>query len=358
MTPKNDGGSGKGKGKGKGNWKRPKTPLPEIIENLDQEMLERVRLITHTEARYLVDSYYACQDYRKSLDNQIRAHVQQVDDQPAGMLTWWAQNMERMENQIKKALEWYAQSTEIGRWSMNIFGIGPVIAAGLIAHIDMDRAVTPGHIYSYAGIIPGVQWISSKVAAKLVEKIVPSGAKLTMRHAEELSQHCHWSAEQIWNFAGTGKNGKKRARTREKIAAAMARRPWNGSLKTLCWKIHQSFYKKMMDSNGELNAKNTYGILMYQRMQYENEKNERGDYRDQAAACLGHVRKTTESYAAYKKGLLPPSHIRSRAGRWAMKIFLSHWWEKAYEIKHGKKPPFQPYPLDHLGHTHKIEPPE
>ena len=62
-------------------------------------------------------------------------------------------------------------------------GIGPVISAGLLAHIDIEKAPTVGHIWRFAGLDPTVKW----------------------------------------------EKGKKR--------------PWNAGLKTLCWKAGQSFMK-------------------------------------------------------------------------------------------------------------------
>lgn len=41
----------------------------------------------------------------------------------------------------------------------SIHGIGPVISAGLLAHIDIHRAVTVGHIWRFAGLDPSVKWL-------------------------------------------------------------------------------------------------------------------------------------------------------------------------------------------------------
>ena len=128
------------------------------------------------------------------------------------------------------------------------------------------------------------------------------------------------------------------------------KRPWNAALKTLCWKIGESFVKV------HNNEKDIYGKLYAQRKALEIERNERGEFADQAKAKLATTRigKTTDAYKSYSVGKLPPAHIHARAKRWAVKIFLSHWWEVAYEAHYGEKPPFEPYPIAHLGHVHKI----
>lgn len=66
----------------------------------------------------------------------------------------------------------------------SITGIGPVIAAGLLAHIDIEKAPTVGHIWRFAGLDPTVTW-------------------------------------------GRGE-----------------KRPWNAKLKRLCWIIGDSFVKQ------------------------------------------------------------------------------------------------------------------
>jgi hypothetical protein len=53
---------------------------------------------------------------------------------------------------------------------------------------------------------------------------------------------------------------------------------------------------------------------------------------------------------------LPPAHIHARAKRYAVKLFLAHYQQVAYELHFGKKPP-NPYPIEILGHAHMIDPP-
>ena len=95
---------------------------------------------------------------------------------------------------------------------LSITGIGPVIAAGMIANIDIKKCQTAGAIWKFAGLDPTVEW----------------------------------------------KKGQKR--------------PWNADLKTLCWKLGQSFLKVQSNSNA------FYSRLYLERKEYETEKNEKGDY--------------------------------------------------------------------------------
>ena len=104
------------------------------------------------------------------------------------------------------------------------------------------------------------------------------------------------------------------------------------------------------------NPKSLYGKLWSERKAKEIEANERGEYADQAKKILQtkKIGKDTEAYKHYSKDRLPPGQIHARAKRWAVKIFLAHWFEQAYRLKYGKEPPL-PYVVEHLGHVHQIE---
>ena len=175
----------------------------------------------------------------------------------------------------------------------SIVGIGPVITAGFLAHIDIAKAPTVGHIWRFCGLDPTVRW--------------DKGTK----------------------------------------------RPWNASLKRLCWIVGESFTKV---SN---HPDDTYGKLYQQRKEREIARNEAGDYAEQAAASLTAKRFGDDTAAKkhYLAGKLPPARIHLRAQRWAVKIFLSHFHEVLFFVTYGERPP-KPYVLDHVGgHVHRIEVP-
>lgn len=196
-------------------------------QKLTKDLKKAAATLTDNEARFLVDSYYQMQRMRITISAQIRsidqaperelkekfnnavtafAAAMGVKDkearailmengtyesivasisakEPHETLGFFLNNYEYMEQDLKKALEQYVKAQPIGRWMTSIMGIGPVIAAGLIAYIDIRQAPTAGHIWSYAGLNP----------------------------------------DSIWE------KGQKR--------------PFNADLKKLCWKIGESFIK-------------------------------------------------------------------------------------------------------------------
>ena len=153
----------------------------EPIMKLSKDLKAAAAQMSDDEARFLVDYYYIAQEDRKRSTNQVRA----LDEtkEPNAVISWLAAQSEALEEQIKKALDVYTKNHIMGSWMRQIVGIGPVISAGLLAHIDIEKAPTVGHIWRYAGLDPTSKW----------------------------------------------EKGQKR--------------PWNAGLKTLCWKAGQSFMK-------------------------------------------------------------------------------------------------------------------
>ncbi len=260
--------------------------LDDFVQ-LSADLLAAARVMRGGEARDLVDGYYQVQEMRKSTGNQLRALHQADKPSLPVVLPWLHEYFRMMEKRIKRLLGEFAEADEIGRWSLSVHGIGPVISAGLLSHIDIEQAPTVGHIWSFAGLNPEQEW----------------------------------------------KKGEKR--------------PWNARLKTLCWKIGESFVKQPADK--------CLGRRLYDdRKEYEQAKNEAGDYADQATAIL-EKRPNHKQAASYAQGRLPDGHIHARCKRRTVKLFLASWHHVAYEARYGEPPP-KPYVVEHLGHVDVIGP--
>lgn len=255
------------------------------IIRLQNDIARAATFLSDDEARFLVDYYYIAQEDRKRSTNQQRA-LQAVRE-PNAVISWLANQSGTLEKQILRVLDKYTEAHVMGSWMRGIYGIGPVISAGLLAHIDITKAPTVGHIWSFAGLDPRTVW----------------------------------------------EKGHKR--------------PWNAALKTLCWKVGQSFMKFSNHPNC------FYGHLYRQRKEYEIKRNDEGGNAEAAAVGAAKVGKTTEAYKYYSVGKLPPAQIDARARRWAVKIFLSHLHAEWYRRHYNTEPP-KPFAIAILGHAHEI----
>lgn len=113
-------------------------------------------LLTPDEARYLVNLYYQRQADRMRTNSQIRELNNQ--QQPNALMVYLSQNAEHSEALIKKALGDFVNGHPIGKWLISIYGIGPIIAAGLLAHVDITKTATAGGLWRFAGLDPTVKW--------------------------------------------------------------------------------------------------------------------------------------------------------------------------------------------------------
>lgn len=286
------------------------------IAKLNKDLKEASKTLSDKEARFLVDYFYLMQDDRKRAYNQVLALSK--DEEPSMFLQYLADQSTTMEEQIKKALDIYTREHQMGSWMREVFGIGPVLSAGLLAHINL----TP--------------WICAKHSADPKHKKCKPEAPCT----DQCYQDRLETAGHIWSYAGLDPT-----RTWEKCK----KRPWNAQLKVLCWKVGQSFMKF---SNNE---KCYYGHLYKERKEYENNRNESGGNKEIAAKLLPTFHKTTDAYGHLSNGKLPPAQIDARARRWAVKIFLSHLHAEWYRRKFNTEPP-KPFALAILGHAHMINP--
>ena len=313
----------------------------EVMERIGRDIRKAAVTMGAKQARHLVDAYYQMQDNRKRAASQELS----MEDEPHAVVSWLKAQALSLENSVKSALGAYAKASELGVWAMSINGIGPVIAAGLLAHIDLVRADTVGKIWRFAGLDSTVRWAKQKQCKKWLNEQDTKDVNVLIVRACD-----YWGRKEstLRRLTVTDGKGNKRALSVDNLAKAIARRPWNGSLKTLCWKIGNSFVRASKSDN------DIYGKLYYERKELETRRNEAGEFAEQAAR-IAKDRPDHKQIKTYKKGMLPDGHIDMRAKRYVAKLFLAHYHEKGRKIMGLPVP--NPYPIDHLGHAHKIDPP-
>ena len=246
---------------------------PESLDSLNKDLKDLARVATRRQARFLVDNYYVAQKNRIRVSSQIRACKDR--DEPYELSEWNLSNCRFLENQLAKVLDEYSDSQALGRWARSIHGIGPVITAGLLAHIDLEKAKTPAGIWRFAGLDP---------------------------------------------TAKCNKNEK---------------RPWNTKLKTLCFKIASSF-EKVQNSDKDYYG---HMLANRKRYEISNNESGKYEETAKATLATGSYKTNTIAKRAYESGKLPDGHIHARAKRYAVKLFLSHWHDVAYRHHYKQAPP-------------------
>lgn len=288
-----------------------------LVARLSKDLRQGARGLGMMDARYLVDTYYAVQKLRIAIGNRKKASER--SGEPSDLTDYLEKQLELLEKYTATALGEFADAHPLGQWLKTIVGIGPVLSAGLISRTWEYDFKTVSALWRFAGLDPTLKW----------------------------------------------ERGQKR--------------PFNAALKTLCFRIGESFVK--FQSHPE----SVYGKLFTEIKKEEWERNINGKYSEAAKVKASQVAKDTSSYLWYSgqvsptwvrqileseatwpekppksfadgQPMLPPAHIHARARRRVVKIFLSHLWEVSYWLRKGVRPE-DPWIIAHGGHTHKIEVP-
>jgi hypothetical protein len=446
--------------------------MMEEMKRLDRDLRDASRMLGRKKARYFTDVYYQIQEFRKAAANQVRSG----EEEPNRVLDWVFDSMRRLEENIKKALGEFSSGYKVGAWLQSITGIGPVLSAGFLSHLDVRNAPTAGHFWRFCGLDPTAVWPSkadakAAVQAVLVEErdlvfTAASAVKLYAKYAREprpataadeaaaerlIDKHgqalvravlptlarCHnrdnlkglqvkdferqfqnaatfyrelcgsheiieaaEDSEPInfaqmriladnfgrnpYNLFHAAQRKEGGAPTVDSTAAALCKRPWNATLKVLCYKLEDCFVKFQNNEN------DSYGKLYVERKLYETQRNDSGRNAHQARyiltgkcpvchggeesldlnvprlsaapvlcrACHGHPVVNPKRFGAdtdarrnYEGGKLPPAQLHARAMRWTGKLFLSHLHHVMHLDVHGIAPP-KPFALEKLGYPH------
>jgi hypothetical protein len=248
------------------------TETHDAVQHLNRELVNGAGRLSTNEARYLVNAYYTIQEHRKASATHVRALL--ASHEPHSAIAWLRDQNGTLEKEIERALDAWTDTLPAARWAKSIVGVGPVISAGLAAHIDLTKCETVGDVWSFADMDPTYQ--------------------------------------------------------RENGAEPRS----NPSLKRLCWKIGESFAgasgragdfygKSFAQRKSHEIAANDAGKFAEQARQKLERRNNTG--------------KNAAAYCAYAHGKLPPAHIHERAKRWVVKLFLSHYFEVALLLD-GREP--------------------
>ena len=126
--------------------------MNDSLSAISKDLREVAKNMTREEAVLLVRTYYRVQKLRIQSGNQEKSLKKA--ELPHALSEWFTENTEVLEKYLTKLLDHYSMAHPVGKWARGILGIGPVIAAGLIANVDPSKK-SAGAIWRYAGLVPG-----------------------------------------------------------------------------------------------------------------------------------------------------------------------------------------------------------
>lgn len=245
------------------------------LEKLSRDMKLAAARLGSREARYIVDMYYQMQEQRKRGDNQRRA--MEKAGEPRILVEWLTYQQDAIEQAIRNLMRGYAANHIAGSWSLGVHGVGPIISAAMLAHVDVTRTVT---------------------------------------------------ASKLWYFAGHAPPETQKWEKGKKI-------PWNASLKLVGFHIGECA-KKFSGSD-----KSYYGPFYKAYKQREIERNEAGLNAEAAKRQLEtkNFARDTVTRRRLEQGKFSDAHLDRRACRKAAKLFMAHWHEVRFTEIYGIRPP-------------------
>lgn len=238
--------------------------LDELIKRTHNELIDALMKAYELETPDVasaVELYYDAQQLRIQHGNKKRTEAPRV------LNTWMDRWLGLGEVFFGSKLKQWVLSDRApaeARWALEQVGIGHIIAAGLAAHIDMEKAQTPSAVWKFAGQAPGYD--------RKVKK--------------------------------------------QKL-------PYNARLKVLCWKIGDSFVK--VSGKEDAVYGKLYAEFKHEEIERNlGGKYAAAAARELASKKIT----DKETKARLESGMLTDGHLHSRAKRRAIKIFLMHYWIK------------------------------
>ena len=271
-----------------------------MVSDQVDEGLESVQRLT----RDLLDRLHHVKRYRGALSGRQllhhargpQAHRSQeraLGDslEPHSVISWLANQSQTLEREIVKALHAYASNHLMGDYLYGIYGVGPVLSAGLLAHLYMGKWCGHADCRGHTARQCQVRQDDPKRKPKLApHAFIPVWACPTVGH---------W-----WAYAGIAGDGQRPWKRGQK-------RPWNAELKTILWRLSDVLVKF------HNNEKCYYGIKYAERKDIEVTKNNNKQFAHIAADRLkrdleyekANPGKKAKEKAYHQDGILSPGHL-------------------------------------------------
>lgn len=301
----------------------------EMLRRLDRDLRQGAKQMGRAEATYLVNAYYSLQKIRIAAGQQIKS----AGLRPSSVLAWIHNSMKTLEHDIQLTLGVFVKEYRVGRWLLSIKGIGPTIAAGLLAELDVRNRPTAGHFIRFAGMDPSVEWKPGQKrpwnAALKTLVVFKAGESFVKVQNRDGAFYGVLFAQRKQRELDRNRRGLNAEYCQQEVARrdAMA-----GRGKGRSWASRRRWYA------GEISP-DVWDELVHLTDQSARER------------CV------KRHHVGPGKGvpMLPPNHVHDRARRWVAKIFISHLHHVMYEDYYEKEPPV-PYVFAHSNgeHVHYI----
>lgn len=332
----------------------------QMLAKVTDDMKNHAKVMPDRQARYLVNSYYLIQKNRIRCERQI--DTLKKFGEPFSLVEYCAKQFKYMEAQVAITLDTYSKNHPLGKWPRSICGIGPVLAAGLLAFIDVRKTETAGGIWRFAGIDPTIVWNKgelrpyNQVLKTILYKCGESFIKVRNNKNDVYGKLYFERKEREWakNMVGEFADSCKKILTEKNFDKNTEAFKWmDGYFRPVPIVEAEVFIpgEKKFVFGGDYSKKE---LDEFKKLIYWNiSDNVPFMFADHVFVNVGSKNGVS---------MLCPAHIHSRARRFCIKIFTSHYFDITYRLVHHRAPP-RPFILEHpdpitgCQHVHMINAP-
>jgi len=233
-------------------------------------------------------------------------------------------------------------------WLCKVRGIGPCLAGGIISWINIHKCPHASNLISYAGMGVVIEkYICLKCNLILDGNQIPSLEDRMKQGQPHEAARCP-KCQNFFQVMGHGARREKK-----KVLG------YNPNVKTLCWKIGESFVKQPAEKSGYRKIYDKFRTQIEARIAANNGFCGKVHYASKGKGGHGEEGDGEGGTEEGKKGKVIPcfdAHVFAMSKRATVKIFLSH----IYKVWRGieKLPVSTPFSFGMLGHdvSSMIEP--
>ncbi len=288
---------------------------------VEKSKVEEEKLIPLSFFRTIVETYYDFQHQRIITENRIfsNSKVNGITKEQLALygVTRLFKNARQFEKDLITMMKKQLRKNDFYLdYLKEIVGIGPIISMGLLAYIeDIGKFDNISKLWQMSGFGMNRYCDNCKIPTHvIVEYTTKTGKKTKAKRLKPLDI-CTKCGKETKPIIQRGTPGYQSN--------------WNPHLKTLCWKVGQSF-QKQQEFKKDKKTINSYYRHLYLKIKAEEKR----------------LHPTKEVING--KTFWNPGHLDNRALRKVIKIFLSHLWQEWRSLEGLEVT--KPYASTILGH--------